>query len=233
MAKPYVDISALPRLLVRPKSTFEDLRPHTGPLQGAMVALVLIVVAGVVDVLVKWLFSTFRSGDLHTLGLMGRFPTFIGVILGFIMFLLMAGIAYRLVADRGKARRPDAGTTVGLMGYAMFPVVILGIAISVVTTYYGGEVAAFTEETGGQLEDWAGWGEYWLVYYVLILVMVLWGVRIQAKAAVVANDSAGGRTLGLVLAAWVLSILVWIIAVQLWFLVTKGEWTDIPWLPVV
>lgn len=231
MAKPYVDIAALPRLLVRPRKTFEDLRPHTGPLQGAMVALVLIVVAAAVDALVRWIFSTFRSGDVHALGLLGRFPTFMGVVLGFIGFLLMAGIAYRLVAAHGKARRPDAGMTVGLMGYAMFPVVILGIAFSVVTTYYGGEVAAFVNETGGLVEDWGGWGEYWLVYYVLLLVMVLWGVRIQAKAAVVANESAGGRTLGLVLLAWVLSIVIWIVLIEIWFFVTEGEWVDLPWLP--
>lgn len=233
MAKPYVDISALPRLLVRPRRTFEELRPHTGPLQGAMVALVLIVVAGVVDALVRWLFGTFRGGNVHVLGLMGRFPTFMGVVLGFLGFLLLTGLAYRLVAAHGKARRPDPGVTVGLMGYALFPVVILAIAMSVVMTYYGGEVAAFTEQTGGQLEDWGGWGEYWLVYWVFLLVIMLLGVRIQAKAVVVANDSAGGRTLGLVLVAWVLSILVWIVLVQVWSLVTEGEFADIPWLPVV
>ena len=231
MAKPYVDIAALPRLLVRPRKTFEELRPHTGPLQGAMVALVLIVVAGVVDALVRWLFSLFRSGDVHALGLIGRFPTFLAILLGFIGFLLMAGIAYRLVAAYAKARRPDAGLTVGLMGYAMFPVVILGIAFSIVMTYYGGEVGRFVDESGGELEDWGGWGQYWLVYWVLLMVMVLWGVRIQAKAAAVANDSTSGRTLVMVLAAWVLSLIVWILMVEVWFLITEGEFVDLPWLP--
>ncbi len=233
MAKPYVDIGALPRLLVRPRKTFEELRPHTGPLQGVIVALVLIVLAGVADAIVRWLFATFRSGDIHDLGLLGRFPTLVGVVLAFMMFLLMAGIAHRLVLAHGKARRPDPGLTVGLMGYAMFPVVILSIAISVVMTYYGSEVAAFVDETGGVLGDWGGWGEYWLVYWALLLVMVLWGVRIQAKAAAVANDSAGGRTLGLVLVAWMISILVWITVLQVWSLITEGEWADMPWLPVV
>jgi len=232
MAKPYVDVSALLRLLVRPKRTFEDLRSHTGPLQGALVALALIVVAGVADALVKWLFATIWSRDIHAMGLLGRFPSFVGVVLGFLGFLLMAGLVHRLVAASGRAKRPDLGMTVGLMGYAMFPVVIMGIAIGVVMTYYGGELTAFTEETGGQLEEWGGWAEYWLVYYVLLLVMVLWGVRIQAKAAAVANDSTGGRTLGLVLVAWVLSILVWIVLVQVFSLATGGGWVDIPWLPI-
>jgi predicted secreted protein len=233
MAKPYVDLAALPRLLVRPRKTFEELRPHTGPLQGALVALVLIVVAGVVDALIRWLFGLLRSGDIHAMGLIGRFPTFVAVVIGFIGFLLVAGVSYRLVAGYGKARRPDAGLTVGLMGYAMFPVIILGIVISIVMTYYGGEVDAFLEETGGQLEDWGGWGQYWLVYWILLLVMLLWGVRFQAKAAVVANDSAGGRTLLLVLAAWVLSIVLWVVMVQLWFLLTEGELVDLPWLPFI
>jgi hypothetical protein len=231
MPKPYVDLAALPRLLVRPRKTLEGLAPHTGPLQGAMVALVLIVVAGVVDALVRWLFSLFRSGDVHAMGLVGRFPTFVAVVLGFIGFLLMAGVSYRLVAGYGKARRPDAGQTLGLMGYAMFPVIILGIVISIVMTYYGGEVDRFLEGTGGQLEDWGGWGEYWLVYWVLLVVMLLWGVRFQAKAAAVANDSAGGRTLALVLAAWLLSLVLWVVVVQLWFLLTEGSFVDLPWLP--
>jgi uncharacterized protein involved in cysteine biosynthesis len=233
MAKAYVDISALPRLLVRPRKTLEELRPHTGPLQGAMVALVLVVVAGVVDALVRWLFATFRSGDVHAMGLIGRFPTFLTIVIGFLGFLLMAGVSYRLVAAYGKARHPDAGLTVGLMGYAMFPVIILGMVISIVMTYYGGQLEAFIDETGGQVEDWGGWSQYWLVYWALLLVMLLWGVRFQAKAAVVANDSAGGRTLGLVLVAWVLSILLWIVMVQLWFLLTEGEFTDLPWLDIV
>ena len=231
MTKPYVDLAALPRLLVRPRKTFEELAPHTGPLQGAMVAIVLIVVAGVVDALVRWVFGLFRSGDVHPLGLIARFPTFLAIVMAFIGFLLMAGISYRLVAGYGKARHPDAGLTLGLMGYAMFPVIILGIVFSIVMTYYGGEVSAFLDETGGQLEDWGGWGEYWLVYWVLLLVMLLWGVRFQAKAAMVANDSAGGRTLALVLAAWVLSLVLWVVVVELWFLLTEGSFVDLPWLP--
>jgi len=145
MAKPYVDIAALPRLLVRPRKTFEELAPHTGPLQGAMVAIVLIVVAGLVDALVRWLFTTVLGRDLHAVGLMGRFPTLFGVVLAFIGFLLMAGLSYRFVAAWGKAKRPDAGKTVGLMGYAMFPVILIGIAMSVLMTYFGGELAAFLE----------------------------------------------------------------------------------------
>jgi hypothetical protein len=230
MAKPYVDISALPRLLVRPRRTFEELAPHTGPLQGAMVALVLIVVAGLVDAVIKWLFATAGSGEVHAVGLAGRLPTFMGVVLGFIGFLLMAGLTFRFTAGLGKAKRPDAGKTVGLMGYAMFPVVILGIAMSVVMGYYGGEVASFIEGTGGLAEDWGGWGEFWLVYWIVLVVMILWGVRIQAKASAVANDSAGMRTLGSVVAAWVVSIVVWIVLVEVWFLVTEGELVDLPWL---
>ncbi len=233
MAKPYVDISALPRLLVRPRRTFEELRPHTGPVQGVMVALMLIALAGVADAIVRWLFSTFRSGDIHNLGLLGRFPTLVTVVLAFLVFLLMVSISFRLVSAHGRARRPDAGLTVGLMGYAMFPMVIMAIAINVVMTYYGSEVSRFVDETGGVLEDWGGWGQYWLVYWALLLVMLLWGVRIQAKAAAVANDSAGMRTLGLVLAAWVLSILLWIVILQVWSLVTEGEWADIPWSPLL
>ena len=185
MAKPYVDIGALPRLLVRPRRTFEELRPHTGPLQGTIVALMLIALAGVVDLLVRWLFATFRSGDIHALGLLSRFPTLVGVVMAFLAFLLMVGISFKLVAAHGKSRRPDAGLTVGLMGYAMFPVVILAIAMNVIMTYYGSEVSAFVDETGGVLEDWGGWGQYWLVYWAFLLVMLLWGVRIQAKAAAV------------------------------------------------
>ena len=232
MAKHHVDLGALPRLLVRPRRTLEGLRSHTGPLQGALVALVLVVLAGVVDALVRWLFSLFRSGDVHALALVGRFPAPLAIVLGFVMFLLMAGVSHRLVAAYGRARRPDPGMTVGLMGYAMFPVVILGIVISVVMTYYGGEVDRFLDETGGQLEDWGGWGEFWLVYWVLLLVLLLWGVRFQSRAAAVANDSAGGRTLLLVLAAWVLSLLLWVVMVELWFLVTEGELVDPPWLPL-
>lgn len=230
MAKPYVDIGALPRLLVRPRKTFESLRPHTGSLQGALVALVLIVVAGVVDALIRWLFATFRSGDVHALGLIGRFPTILAIVIGFLGFLLMAGVSYRLVAAYGKARHPDAGLTVGLMGYAMFPIIILGIVISIVMTYYGGQVEAFIDDTGGQMEDWGGWGQFWLIYWALIIVMLLWGVRFQAKAAVVANDSAGGRTLALVLLAWVLSIVLLIMIVELWFFITDGKFVDLPWL---
>jgi hypothetical protein len=63
--------------------------------------------------------------------------------------------------------------------------------------------------------------------------MLLWGVRFQAKAAVVANDSAGGRTMLLVLVAWVLSIVLWVVMVQLWFLVTEGKFVDLPWLSFV
>jgi len=233
MAKPYVDIAALPRLLVRPRKTFEELAPHTGPLQGAMVAIVLIVVAGLVDALVRWLFTTVLGRDLHAVGLMGRFPTLFGVVLAFIGFLLMAGLSYRFVAAWGKAKRPDAGKTVGLMGYAMFPVILIGIAMSVLMTYFGGELAAFLEGSGNQLEDWGGWGQYWLVYWLFVLVMVLIGIRVQAKAAGVANDSAGMRTLGAVAVAWVVSIVVWIVMVQLWFLVTEGEWVDLPWLPLI
>jgi hypothetical protein len=233
MAKPYVDLAALPRLLLRPRKTFEELAPHTGPLQGALVALVLIVVAGVVDALVRWLFSLVWSGDVHAMGLVGRFPTVMAIVLGFIGFLLMAGVSYRLVAGYGRARRPDPGLTVGLMGYAMFPVIILAIVLSIVMTYYGGEADRFLEETGGQLEEWGGWGEYWLVYWVLLVVTLLLGVRFQAKAATVANDSAGGRTLLLVLAAWVLSIVLWVAVVQLWFLLTEGHFVDMPWLPFV
>jgi hypothetical protein len=232
MAKPYVDIAALPKLLVRPKRTFEDLRSHTGPLQGAMVALVLIVVAGVVDLLIRWLFGLIRGGDVHAVGLVGNLPTFMGVVLAFVAFLLMAGLTYRFVAGWGQAKRPDAGVTVGLMGYAMFPVVILGIAMSVVMTYYGGEVGRFIEETGGVAEDWGGWGQYWLIYWVMVLVVILWGVRIQAKAATVANDSPGMRTLGCVAAAWIVCIVVWIVAIQAWVLLTEGEFADIPWLPI-
>lgn len=231
MAKPYVDIGALPRLLVRPRRTFEELAPHTGPLQGSMVALVLIVVAGLVDALVRWLFTTVLGRDLHMIGLINRFPTFLAVVIAFIMFLLMAGLSYRFTASWGKASRPDPGMTVGLMGYAMFPVVIIGIAMSVLMTYFGGEVAAFLEGSGNRLEDWGGWGQYWLVYWLFVLVMVLWGIRVQAKAARVANDSAGMRTMGAVAAAWVVSIVLWVVIVQLWSLVTEGEWADLPWLP--
>jgi hypothetical protein len=233
MAKPYVDIGALPRLLVRPRKTFEDLRPHTGPLQGAMVALVLIVVAGLVDALVRWLFTTVLGRDLHVVGLAGRFPTFVAVLVAFIMFLLMAGLSYRFTVSWGRAKHPDAGMTVGLMGYAMFPVIIIGIAMSVLMTYFGGQVAAFLEGTGTRLEDWGGWGQYWLVYWLFVLVMLLWGIRVQAKAARVANDSAGMRTMGAVAAAWVVSIVLWVVIVQLWSLVTEGEWVDLPWLPFI
>jgi len=41
------------------------------------------------------------------------------------------------------------------------------------------------------------------------------------------------RTLGAVAVAWVVSIVVWIVMVQLWFLVTEGEWVDLPWLPLI
>ena len=232
MAKPYVDVSALPRLMFRPRRTFEQLRPHTGPAQGAIVALILIAVAGVTDALVRWLFATVGSGEVHSIGLLGRLPTAMGVVLGFLVYLLIAGLTYKCIIGWGKAKRPDMGLTIGLMGYAMFPVVVLGIAISVIMAYYGGVVASFVEETGGLAEDWSGWGEYWLVYWLVLLVMVLWGMRIQAKAAVVANESAGGRTLGCVLVAWIVSLFVWILLVELWFLATEGELVGVPWLGI-
>jgi hypothetical protein len=232
MAKPYVDIAALPRLLVRPRRTFEELRPHTGPLQGAMVALVLIVVAGVVDYLIRWIFSNIRGGASHqVVGMASRLPTLFGIVLAFVAFLLMAGLTYRFVAGWGQAKRPEAGMTVGLMGYAMFPVVILGIAMSVVMAYYSGEVERFVEGTGKVADDWGGWGQYWVIYWVMVLIVILWGVRIQAKAASVANDSPGMRTLGCVAAAWVASIVFWIVIMEAWLLLTTGEFDGFTWLP--
>jgi len=177
-------------------------------------------------------FSTFWSGEVHTIGLLGRLPTAMGVVLGFLMYLLIAGLTYRFILGWGKAKRPDMGLTIGLMGYAMFPVVVLGIAISVVMAYFGGQVTSFVEETGGLAEDWDGWGNYWLVYWLVLLVLVLWGMRIQAKAASVANDSPGGRTLGCVLVAWIVSLFLWILIIEVWSLLTEGEFVDIPLLPI-
>jgi len=231
MARQYVDISALPRLLVRPRSTLEELRPHTGPLQGAFVALVLIVVAGVVDALVRWTISMLGSGDVHRVGLLSRFPSFTGVVLAFLAFLLLAALVFNLVARWGKARRPDAGTTVGLLGYAMFPVVILGIVISILLAYFGGQVGEFVDRTGSLAEDYSGWDSYWWLYYLLLLVTVLLGVRYQAKAASVANDSAGGRTLALTAVAWIISLVILVLVVEVWSLLSGDGWVDLPLLP--
>jgi hypothetical protein len=226
-----VDVSALPRLLVRPGRTFEQLWHHTGPLQGGIVALLLILAGTLVEVLLKWVVPGYGSSEVATLR--GLLAPWTGFVMAFLGFLFMSALVHGLVRSGGDARKPDLGMTVGLMGYAMFPVLVLGMALTVVSAYYGGEIDRFTEETGGLAEDWGGWTEYRVVYYVLLIVMVLWGVRIQAKAVGVANDSAGGRTLGLVLVAWAVGFIVWLALLQVWFLVTEGEWVDVPWLPLV
>lgn len=228
----YLDLRALPRLLVRPRRTFEDLRSHTGALQGAVVALVLIVVAGAVDALMRWLVGSLGSGELHRLGLLGQVPSLMTVVLAFLAFLLLTALVHAFVSRWGRPARPDPGMTVGLMGYAMFPVVIIGMAMSIVMAYYGSEVDAFVEDTGDLAGDYRGLAQYRVVYYVLLLVLVLWGVRVQSKAASVANESAGGRTLGCVAAAWLVSIVLWVVLLEAWSMLARGTWLDLPWSPL-
>ena len=224
--EPRLDPGALPRLLVRPRRALEALWHHTGAIHGIVVAAVLIVATMLVQAILRWVYS----GEI--LGLLGRFSPLQGVLMGLLAFLLMVALTFLLVRAFGDARRPDAGMTCGLMGYAMFPVVVIGIILSVATAYYGDDLEAFRERTGSLAEEWTGWTQYWVVYYVLLVAMVLWGVRVQAIAASVANDSAPGRTLGLVLVAWLASALVWVLALEMYLWATRGEWAELPWLPL-
>jgi hypothetical protein len=240
---PRFDGRALGRLLVQPRRAFEDLYDHTSVLTGGGVAIAIIVNTAMLNLFVYWF--VFESSDVYTSteynlsssrGIFSIDPIWTGLFLAGASFFLTSGIVYGLVRAGGDAKRPNPGKTLGLLGYAMFPAFLIGIVMAIVVAVFGADIIDYEEAikgAEGSIGAYELLEEFQLIYYALVVVMLLWGLRTHAAAASVANDSAPGRTLGLTLAAWVLSYTLLVVAIQAYYLVFEGGFAEIPWLPLM
>ena len=212
--EPHIDIGNLFKLLFRPRKAFEDLYDHTSSTQGWVLAILFIIISAVVaGLFMMWFLEDSGLSD----EVLDRIPSgsflwisqVLGVVMNLVVFYVVAWLISNFLKDPRRGMRPSLKKTIGLMGYAKFPALIIGILIAMVTPAYTVASIEFSLESEnlepGELPE--GFGEFCnqgLIYFGLILMVFLWGIWVHSHAVSVANDTKLGTAFTWTLVAWII-----------------------------
>jgi hypothetical protein len=222
--KPYIDVGALFRLLFHPKEAFEDLYDHTTSTQGWILAIIFIVVSGVVGLAANLAIvgSIDLPDEVGTPGVTASsgLQSIIGIFTNILFFFLTAWLFFSFVKD--KARKPDMSKTIGLMGYAKFPMFIIGLVIAVLTPMLLLNTG-WDPDNPDTIDDAVGGiCAFTAAILGLSLLGFFWALWVHSHAQSVANDVSSGTAMGYMFLTWFLIFLLTIVVGVVIALVTIG-----------
>jgi hypothetical protein len=204
--EPFIDVGNLFRLLFHPKEAFEDLYDHTTSTQGWILALVFIIVSAVIGLAVNLAvlgtidlpedvdtgFTTTASG----------LSSIVGIFTNILYFFITAWLFHTLVKDR--ARRPDLNKTIGMMGYAKFPMFIIGILIALLTPLLLSSLGFDPDDPEAAIDAIGGICGISLAILGLSILGFVWSLWVHSQAQSVANDMESGSAMGWMFLTWFL-----------------------------
>ncbi len=200
--EPYIDIGNLFKLLFRPKEAFEDLYDHTTGTQGAILAIIFIVIGAIVELVSNLaIWGSFDLPDDATVpGVVGASGalSIVGIFTSIVAFFMTAWMFHAFIKE--KARKPDLSKTMGMMGYAMFPAFLIGIIIAIAApaTLAGIDFDADPDAGVGTLCGFLA------LVMVVGIIGVIWAVIVHSNAQSVANDISTGSAFGWLLLSWII-----------------------------
>jgi hypothetical protein len=211
--EPYIDVGALFKLLFHPKEAFEDLYDHTTSTQGWILAIIFIVISGAIGLAVNLaVLGTFDlPEDVATPGLTAGsgLQSIIGIFTNILFFGLTAWLFYIFVKD--KARKPDMNKTIGLMGYAKFPMFIMGIIISILTALMLSTLGWDPDDPEAVADTVGALCGISAAIVGVGIVGFIWALWVHSHAQSVANDMASGTAMGYIFLTWFLVFLLMVV----------------------
>jgi len=199
---PRIDLGALVRVMFRPRDAFRDLYGHTDARIGALVFVMLTLVEGLVVLgLNLTVLSEAESTGIDVFASLGEriaLVTFgITVATSLAVFLGVCHLVHALLRGTPTTLRPSLPKTIGLLGYAAMPGLVMGV---LTTTVMGAiSVAVYS--------DWdaTAWSILGLAVASLSLAAVglVWSLWVQGHAVSVANDVSWGKSVGVVFIAYI------------------------------
>ena len=209
---PRIDLGALVRVLFRPRDAFRDLYHHTDMRTGLIVFFVLTLIEGLISLALNLtvLYDASSTGlDMFaSLGERIAYVTFgITIGTGLAMFIGVCYLIHALMRGSRTTARPSLPKTMGLLGYAAMPGLVMGVITTVVV---GGISLALPSDSDVTAWSVLGLG---VASLSLALVSIIWSLWVQGHAVSVANDAPWGKSAGTVFVSYiVVGMIVFVIA---------------------
>jgi hypothetical protein len=204
--EPYIDVGNLFRLLFHPKEAFEDLYDHTTSTQGWTLAIIFIVISAVIGLALNLAFlgTIDLPEDVDTTGFStaSGVGSIIGIFTNILYFFITAWLFNTLIKE--KARRPDLGKTIGMMGYAKFPMFIITLIIAILTPLLLLNLGFDPEDPDAAIDALGNICGLTIAILVLSLVGFIWSLWVHSQAQSVANDMESGSAMGWMFLTWFL-----------------------------
>jgi len=199
---PRLDLGALVRVLFRPRDAFRDLYHHTDMRTGLLVFFVLTLVEGLIALALNLtVLSDAESTGLDMFTSIGEriaYVTFgITLATGLAMFIGVCYLVHALLRSSPTTVRPSLPKTMGLLGYAAMPGLVMGVLTTVVVGAIS--VTVYSDE------DATPWTIVGLAVASLSLAVVslIWSLWVQGHAVSVANDAPWGKSAGVVFVSYI------------------------------
>ncbi len=206
---PYIDIRNLFKLLFHPKEAFEDLYDHTGSSQGIVLALTFILLsAGISMFMMFAVLGTLEVPEEATSvpgGSGSVTHSVIDAILGIVLFFVSAYLVFTFLKSRG--RRASKDKTIGMMGYARFPMFIIGLIIAIAMPFLIDSMdleALENEDPDAESEAPQSILGGLSILAGLSGVGLVWSIWVNSHAQSVANDASLEKAAVSILITWVI-----------------------------
>lgn len=207
-----LDLGALVSVLFRPRDAFRDLYGHTDSRMGLMVVVILTIIEGLISLTLS--LTVLSEAESTGFSLYGSLAGGIavvtfgaGIVTSLAMFIGVCYFAHALLKSSPTTLRPNLDKTIGLLGYAAMPGLVMGVLNVVVV---GSMSAALADPGDTNITAAVG---YVILTLVLALVGLIWSLWVQGHAVSVANDAPWGKSALIVFVASILvGIIVFVIA---------------------
>jgi hypothetical protein len=199
---PRFDLVNLFRVLFGPQQAFRDLYGHTNAVIGLVLAVVFATIGGALSLAISLAVDAGPEvfvGGFFFPGMEAEFAIVsfgLGVLASVGIYLLATYLVYALLKSSRTTLKPNLGKTFGLVGYAKFPALLLGM----LSTTVAGALTA-----GGLWFTAEG------VVLIIMLVTFVWALFVHSHAASVANDSSLSSAFGFTFLAWFITFLIMIV----------------------